>query len=85
MAKLQFFKCIASQLQPFLSKYQTGRSMIPFLSDDLCLIIRSLMRRFVKPDQLKTSDVADQEIHVSNKRVDIVFASEKLKGTGDCQ
>lgn len=92
IAKLHFFKCVASQLQPFLSKYQTDRPMIPFLSDDLCLILRSWMRRFIKPDQLETSadklvkiDVADHKIHMSNKRVDIGFASEKLKGTGDCK
>ena len=92
IAKLHFFKCIASQLQPFLSKYQPDRPMIPFLSDDLCLILRSLMRRFTKQDQLDTSDdklvkidVSDQKIHVSYKRVDIAFASEKLEGTGDCK
>ena len=92
IAKLHFFKCIASQLQPFLSKYQTDRPIIPFLSDDLCLIIRSLLRRFIKPDQLDTSDdklvkidVSDQKIHVSYKRVDIGFAREKRKGTGDCK
>ena len=82
----------ASQLQPFLSKYQTDRPMIPFLSDDLCLTIRSLMRRFIKSDQLETSDdklvkidVADHNIHVSHKRVDIGFASEKLKSTDGCK
>ena len=92
IAKLPFFKCIASQLQPFLSKYQTDRPMIPFLSDDLCLIIRSLMRRFIKSDQLETShdklvkiDVAYHNIHVSHKRVDIGFASEKLKTTDGCK
>ena len=83
-AKWHFFKCIASQLQPFLLKYQTDRPMIPFLSDDLCLIIRSLMRTFIKPDQLETSadklvkiSVADHKILMSNKRVDIGFASEQ--------
>ncbi|PFX23234.1 putative RNA-directed DNA polymerase from transposon BS [Stylophora pistillata] len=91
-ATLHFFKCVAPQLQPFLSKYPTDRPMIPFLSDDLCLIIRSLIRRFIKPDQLETSadklvkiDVADHKMHASNKRVDIGFASEKLKSTSDCK
>ena len=28
---------------------------------------------------------ADQKIHVNHKRVDIGFASEKLKGTGSCK
>ena len=29
--------------------------------------------------------VADQKIHVNHKRVDVGFASEKLKGTGSCK
>ena len=53
VAKLHFFKCIANQLQPFLAKYQTSKPMLPFLSDDLCMIIRSLMRRFIKSDILQ--------------------------------
>ena len=93
VAKLHFFKCIAEQLQPFLAKYQTSKPMLPFLSDDLCMIIRSLMRRFIKRDilqdasdeQLVKIKVADQKIHVNHKRVDVGFASEKLKGTGNCK
>ena len=91
VAKLHFFKCIASQLQPFLSKYQTDRPMIPFLADDLCMVTRSLMRRFIKKDILQSTsddklvkiDVADQKIHLSYKRVDVGFASEKLNGTAN--
>lgn len=93
VAKLHFFKCIANQLQPFLAKYQTRKPMLPFLSDDLCMIIRSLMRRFIKSDilqdatdeQLVKIKVADQKIHVNHRRVDVGFASEKLKGTGSCK
>ena len=48
------------------------------------------MRRLIKPDQLETSadklvKMAYHKIHMSNKRVDIGFANEKLKGTGDCK
>ena len=60
-----------------------------FLSDDLCMIIRSLMKRFIKSDilqdasdeQLVKIKVAEQNLHVNNKRVDVGFASENLKGT----
>ena len=46
------------------------------------------MRRFIKSDilqdatdeQLVKIKVADQNIHVNHKRVDVGFASEKLKG-----
>ena len=51
------------------------------------------MRRFIKSDilqdasdeQLVKIKVADQKIHVNHKKVDVGFASEKLKGTGNCK
>ena len=72
VAKLHFFKCFATQLQPFLSKYQTNRPMVPFLCDDLCQVIKALMRRFVKKDVLNAAsdekltklDVTDSKNHV---------------------
>ena len=49
------------------------------------------MRRFIESEilqdasdeQLVNIKVADQKIHVDIKRVDVGFANEKLKGTGD--
>ena len=57
------------------------------------MIIKSLMRRFIKSDilqdasdeQLVKIKVADQKIHVNNKRIDVGFVSEKLKGIGNCK
>ena len=60
VTKPHFFKCIANQLQQFLAKYQTTKPMLPFLSDDLCMIIRSLMRRFIKSDILQ--DASDEQL-----------------------
>ena len=93
VAKLHFFKCIANQLQSFLAKYQSSKPMLPFLGNDFCKIIRSLMKRFIRSDilqdasneQLVKIKVADQKIHVNNKRVDVGFASVKLKGTVNCK
>ena len=90
-AELHFFKCIALQLQPLLLTYQTNRPMVCFLSDELCLLIRSLMRRFIKPDtlgdlndeNLVRLDVTDKQNHVEYKQVDVGFSSEKaLKKDG---
>ena len=58
VAKLHFFKCIANQLQPFLAKYQTSKPMLPFLSDDLCMIIRFPVRKFIKSNVLQ--DASDE-------------------------
>ena len=91
--KMHFFKCIAGQLLPFLTDYQTDRPMIPFLSGDLCTMIRNLMRRFIKsdiltaastPDKLVKVDVSDKKHHVVYTKVDIGFLASKgltdLKG-----
>ena len=51
-AKLHFFKCVAGQIRPFLAIFQNDKPLTPFLSSELCNIIRSLMRRFVKKEVL---------------------------------
>ena len=85
-AKLQFFKCVAGQIQPFLATFQSDKPLTPFLSSKLCNLIRSLMRRFVKKevlseastaDRLVKLDVTDKSIHVSYKKIDIGFLTEK--------
>ena len=66
--------------------------MVPFLCDDLCQVIKALMR-FVKKDVLNAAsdekltklDPTDSKNHIDYKRVDVGFASEKLKGTAACK
>ena len=85
-AKLQFFKCIAGQLQPFLASFQSDKPLVPFLSSELSNLIRSLMRRFVKKDILSEASTADKlvklaitnkSIHVNYKKGDIGILTEK--------
>ena len=85
LAKLQYFKCIASQLQPFLTNYQTDKPIVCFLATDLSTVLRDLMRRFIKDDVLsKTTkveklmlvDVEDKSNHKSYKKIDVGFFTE---------
>ena len=54
---------------------QTNRPMVPFLCDDLCQVIKALMRRLVKnymlnaasDEKLTKLDVADSKNHVDYK------------------
>lgn len=85
LAKLQFFKSIATILQPFLTLYQSDKPMICFLSDDLCMLLRSLMRKFVKSDCLDVSDekvaklnIEDKSIHVHLSKIDLGFSCENI-------
>lgn len=85
IAKLEFFNLVADILQPFLKNFQSEKPLVPFLSSELSAIVRSLMRRFVKPELLDAADttnklsrldVEDKENHVSPKKVEIGLAAE---------
>ena len=85
-AKLQFFKCEAGHIQPFFATFQSDKPLTPFLSSELCNIMRSLMRRFIKKEvfseastaeKLVILDVTDKSIHVNYKKIHIGFLTEK--------
>ena len=87
LAKLEVFLATAKLVQPFLKKYQTEKPMMPFITEDLCNILRSLMTRFIKGSVLteaKTSyklasiDVNDQSSWLSLDKVDPGFAANRL-------
>ena len=85
LAKLQYFKCTASQLQPFLTNYQTDKPLVCFLATDLSTFLRDLMRRFIKDDVLSKAtkveklmlvDVEDKSNNKSYKKIDVGFCTE---------
>ena len=55
-AKTQFFISIASVIEPFLRKYQTNNTMVPFMYNDLGSCVRNLTNRFVKKETLAAAD-----------------------------
>ena len=88
ISKIQFFKSVSLHVQPFLVSYQTDALMLPFLSDDLCDRIRTLMRRLIRSDVITTSLPADKlikidiekENQVPYNKVDIgILAQKELK------
>ncbi|XP_014675867.1 PREDICTED: uncharacterized protein LOC106815856 [Priapulus caudatus] len=50
---LQVYISICRELQPILVKYQCDKPMIPFLGADIFNMLRSLIQRFGKPDNVK--------------------------------
>ncbi len=89
VAKMHFFKSTASLLQPFEKKFQTDRPMVPFLSDDLCSLVKVLMRKFIDPKHLRVTndklvqiDVTNTLLHVDSDDIDIGFAAQKLRECG---
>lgn len=85
LVKFEFFCVIADILQPFLKNFQSEKPLVPFLSSELCTVVRSLMRKFIKPEVLESADTASKltrieimksENHVSPKKIDIGFGAE---------
>ena len=89
LAKLEFFCSVAKLLQSFLTKLQTDRPVTPFLCTDLTSVIRSLMRKFIRPsclddadtpEKLLRIDIEDSSNHLTYSKIEIGFKAEtKLK------
>ncbi|RXN33142.1 hypothetical protein ROHU_004391 [Labeo rohita] len=71
---------------PFLKKYQTEEPVMPFFSNDLAELIKSLLRRFVRRDilqdittlQLTKLDVTDKNNWLQPKDIDIGLGAESV-------
>ncbi|KAG9260317.1 hypothetical protein AMEX_G26560 [Astyanax mexicanus] len=78
MAKFHIFMAISRIFTPFLTKYQTDEPVLPFISQDLTVLIKSLLKRFIKsevlrsitPLQLVKLDSTDKTARVPLKNVD---------------
>ena len=85
--KLTVFVSIASQLQPFLTVYQTNRPMVPFIADDLSELLKGLLKRYTKADVLKDISMTRlsvlaqndaDESHCPASKIDIGIVAEQL-------
>jgi hypothetical protein len=61
--KVHIFISIAKEVPPFLTVYQTDRVMVPFLCDDLFLMLKSLMSRVIKSEVLKEHGTTPVGLH----------------------
>ena len=52
LSRLAAFMSIATQLQPYLTAFQSDNPLMPFVCGELSSIVRALMKRIVKPDIL---------------------------------
>ena len=53
-AKLASFVYVALPIENFLKRFQSDEPLIPYLSEDLIKMMRTLMNRIVKPDIMKS-------------------------------
>ncbi|RXN05329.1 hypothetical protein ROHU_033474 [Labeo rohita] len=86
MAKFHFFMALSRTFTPFLTKYQTDEPVLPFISQDLTVLIKSLLKRFIKsevlhnitPLQLVKLDTGDMAARIQLKNVDIGLGAEAV-------
>jgi hypothetical protein len=85
-AKLHFFSSVAKELKTFLTKYQSDEPMIPFMSNDLFEILKSLGNRYLKksvmesltsPFSFLSFQPKDKANHKDACYVDIGFAAKQ--------
>jgi len=75
-AKLNFFLMIAKEIQPFLTKNQADKPLLPFFATD--------MQRFITPDVLSNAKLVVKLLniefpnHVDLSKVNIGFAAERI-------
>jgi glycyl-tRNA synthetase beta subunit len=79
--KIHSFASLSAVLEPFLVQYQTDSPMLPFLSDDLGNLLRTLLRRVMDSDavsKLTTSQLMDIHSKIENvQKINIGFEAEK--------
>ena len=85
--KLQFFSFFASILQPFLSQYQTDNPMIPFMYNDLMVLVTNILQLILKPEiiskckslhDMKCLDLKDKNNLLRGREINVGFSAEAI-------
>ena len=77
-ARIHFFIALSSEVEPFLRRYQTASPYLPFLYDDLSVIVENLLKRYVQPSKLEnltTKQLAEFDLDVK----DNLLTANKVK------
>ena len=73
--KLHFFKYVAAILKVFLVGYQTDKPMLPFLCNDIDIVLRQLLKIFMRRDVIENAVTLYKliKLDVSNKELWLPF------------
>uniref|UniRef100_A0A915JTU7 Uncharacterized protein n=1 Tax=Romanomermis culicivorax TaxID=13658 RepID=A0A915JTU7_ROMCU len=63
-ARLEFFKAIATQLEPYLTQFQTDKPMAPYLFDQLTMVAKSLAARIINVNVMNACDNTTKLLHI---------------------
>nr|XP_020471980.1 uncharacterized protein LOC109969435 isoform X2 [Monopterus albus] len=86
MAKFHFFMAVSRTFSTFLTKYQTDEPVLPFISKDLVMLMKSLLKRFIKEEilnditalQMVRLDTTNTKARKRPKNVDIGLGAEAV-------
>lgn len=69
LAKITFLENLANSLQTFLLEFQSDKPLIPFLFNDLLLICRHILSKFVKEHVLKKADLTKLDLNYAENMI----------------
>ena len=72
--RMQFFRFFTKKLKSLFLQFQSDKPMVPFLSDSLKELLRSLMKVIVKEEVLEEASTA-----LSVTKIDIAKSSNQLE------
>ena len=84
VATLQFFASTASILMPYLQKFQSDAPLLPFVANEVTVLLETLMHKFVKQSELQEANtpakigrlnVMETAIHLTPSDIDVGFAA----------
>ena len=70
IAKLYFFIRVAKIMKPFLHKFQTSNPMMPFMEQELTIVMKHLLENIVKAGRLGTSPTLGEMFALDLERED---------------
>ena len=86
-AKIAFFPSVAKQVNPFLTAFQTDKSMLPIMRIRLCTLLKSLCNRFIKGEHVTEATFllkilrlkpSDKEQQLDYQKVDVGFVAQQM-------
>lgn len=80
-ARLAFFRTLASDVEPFLTDFQSDDPLAPFLYERIVALLKTVMVRFVRPDilnemQLSKIDLDNKDHVLGAKYINLGYATE---------
>ena len=79
ISKLHAFTSLAKLMKPFLESYQSPRPLLPFMAEDLYVLCKDLMSKFVKDQVLQKVENAAQLLRIDVHKAENLKPVQKIE------